>query len=185
MFQYLGWNAAAMTTPLFMGVAGGGFFLMSLAANNGISVMGMDPMAMAYAGVFAGALTQIVARSAKFSLFDSSKEMVWIEMSKEEKSKGKAAVDLLGSQIGKSGGAWVTQIAVLASGSIASALPYIAAVYLSVCAAWLGAVGTLGTLLKAYEDEKRAAVTEAETPPPPDTSSVASTPTPTIAPQAA
>lgn len=37
--------------------------------------MGMDPLAMAQAGVAAGAVTQIVARSSKFSLFDSSKEV--------------------------------------------------------------------------------------------------------------
>ena len=32
-------------------------------------------MAMAQAGVAAGAVTQIIARSAKFALFDSSKEV--------------------------------------------------------------------------------------------------------------
>ena len=34
-------------------------------------------------------------------------------MSKDEKSKGKAAVDLVGSQIGKSGASWLTQVRVL------------------------------------------------------------------------
>ena len=93
--------------------------------------------------------------------------MVWIEMSKDEKLKGKAAVDLLGSQVslteyrhflplspsvsgslsiddcvnvyltcdlrfqvGKSGGAWVTQLALLLTGSIATALPIISAVFM-------------------------------------------------------
>jgi AAA family ATP:ADP antiporter len=99
----LGWIAAASATPAIMLAAGAGFFGLSLAANQGISVLGMDPTAMALAGVAAGAVTQVFARSAKFSLFDPAKEMVYIEMSREEKSKGKAAVDLLGSQIGKSG----------------------------------------------------------------------------------
>ena len=56
---------------------------------------------------------QVFARSSKFSLFDPAKEMVFIEMSKEEKSKGKAAVDLVGSQIGKSGASWITQVGIL------------------------------------------------------------------------
>lgn len=44
------------------------------------------------------------------SLFDPSKEMVFITMNKEEKEAGKAAVDVLGNQIGKTGGSWVMQV---------------------------------------------------------------------------
>ena len=41
------------------------------------------------------------ARSSKFSLFDPAKEMAYIQMSRAEKSKGKAAVDLIGSQVAR------------------------------------------------------------------------------------
>lgn len=154
VFQYLGWIAAASATPSIMLLAGAGFFGLSLAANQGVSVMGMDPTAMAVAGVAAGAITQVFARSSKFSLFDPAKEMVYIEMSREEKSKGKAAVDLLGSQIGKSGGAWITQALLLATGSISGSMPIIAAAFAGVCLSWLRAVMSLGTQLKEYEQEK-------------------------------
>jgi ATP/ADP translocase len=53
---------------------------------------------------------KVFARSAKYSLFDPAKEMVYIEMEKDEKRRGKAAVDLVGSQIGKSGASWITQV---------------------------------------------------------------------------
>ena len=51
--------AAASATPAIMLLAGAGFFGLSLAANQGISVLGMDPAAMAFAGVAAGAVTQV------------------------------------------------------------------------------------------------------------------------------
>jgi ATP/ADP translocase len=57
-----------------------------------------------------GCALQVFGRAAKYSLFDPSKEMVFITMSKEEKEAGKAAVDVLGNQIGKTGGSWLMQV---------------------------------------------------------------------------
>lgn len=44
---------------------------------------------------------QVFARASKYSLFDPAKEMVYIEMDADEKKQGKAAVDLVGSQVGR------------------------------------------------------------------------------------
>lgn len=91
---------------------------------------------------------QVFARSSKFSLFDPAKEMVYIEMDADIKGKGKAAVDLLGSQIGKTGASWATQALLLIFGSIRAAMPLVAAVYVGVISAWLVAVNRLALQMK-------------------------------------
>ena len=158
VFQYLGWGAAASATPVAMLTSGGVFFLLSLLsgsmAASGNMMFGLEPTTMAFMGVAAGAITQVFARSSKFSLFDPAKEMVYIEMSKEEKSKGKAAVDLIGSQIGKSGGAWVTQALLLVTGSMTASLPIIAGVFSVVIFSWLNAVRNLGSMIRKEEEAK-------------------------------
>ncbi|KAL6769658.1 hypothetical protein ACKKBG_A31875 [Auxenochlorella protothecoides x Auxenochlorella symbiontica] len=156
VFQYAGWAAAAAATPTVMLVTGGAFFGLSIAAGAGLTLGSLGPLQLAALGVGTGVATQVFARSAKFSLFDPAKEMVYIEMTPEEKSKGKAAVDLLGSQIGKSGGAWITQGLILVSGSITASLPLISAVFLATLTTWLGAVRSLARQIADYEAEKQA-----------------------------
>jgi AAA family ATP:ADP antiporter len=96
----------------------------------------------------------VFARSSKFSLFDPAKEMVYIEMSKEEKSKGKAAVDVMGSQVGKSGASFMAQAMLLTLGSIPAAMPTIFGVFLFICFAWLRAVASLNSDIKQQEDKR-------------------------------
>jgi ATP:ADP antiporter, AAA family len=163
VFEHLGWGTAALATPTVMLLAGSAFFGLSLAA----MTLGGDPASsMLAAGAVAGAVTQVFARSSKFSLFDPAKEMVYIEMTKEEKSKGKAAVDLMGSQAGKSGASWIIQGALLLLGTATACLPVLATAYAVVIAVWARAALRLKLLMADTEalrqQEKQARSAEAE-----------------------
>lgn len=105
----MGWGVAAGTAPVAMLLTGSVFYGLSIMHN-----FGSFSETLARVGALAGNITQVIfylkifillnyhqvaSRSAKYSLFDPAKEMVFIEMNKEEKSKGKAAVDLVSSQV--------------------------------------------------------------------------------------
>lgn len=55
---------------------------------------------------------------------------------------------MLTAQVGKSGASWIAQALLLALGSIAAALPIIAAIFGAVIAAWLAAVRHLNTQME-------------------------------------
>lgn len=101
-----GWHFSAQITPLFVGLSGITFYLLyytqSLYAPL-LLVLGVTPtLALAYYG----ALQNIFSRTCKYSFFDPTKEMAYIPLDEELKTKGKAAVDVVGSRLGKSGSSW-------------------------------------------------------------------------------
>lgn len=149
VFQNFGWGVAAIATPVVMGLTGLTFFTTSMAMNSGVAgssgaLVGLVVAACSVTGV----ATQVFARSSKFSLFDPAKEMVYIELGKDEKSRGKAAVDLVGSQIGKSGASWITQVFLLMFGSIKAAMPFTTVVFVVMIGLWMNATRELNQRLK-------------------------------------
>uniref|UniRef100_A0A7S1G0A1 ADP,ATP carrier protein n=1 Tax=Corethron hystrix TaxID=216773 RepID=A0A7S1G0A1_9STRA len=123
IFKKFGWGVAAKVTPTMIGVTGLSFFALTLFP--GVvaplaATFGTSPLMLA---VLVGAIQNILSKSSKYSLFDPCKEMAYIPLDQESKTKGKAAVDVIGNPMGKSGGALIQQFLIFAVGSLAAATP--------------------------------------------------------------
>ena len=127
-----------------------GFFGCLILKENHINwvtgALGLTPLAM---GVFFGAVHNGLSRACKFTFFDTTKEIAFIPLSPECKLKGKAAIDGVGSRLGKSGGSFIHQCLLVCFGSIAASTPFVAVILVAATGAWMAAVRSLGTQFEA------------------------------------
>jgi len=139
VFRKWGWGTAAMITPSVLLATGVAFFALCLTGNTFapmLAAVGTTPLMLA---VFVGAAQNIISKAAKYSLFDPCKEMAYIPLDKEQKTKGKAAVDVIGGPLGKSGGSLIQQMLIVLCGSLAASTPYLAVILGAIILAWIGA----------------------------------------------
>ena len=79
--------------------------------------------------------------------------MAYIPLSDDLKAKGKAAVDVVGARLGKSGGSLIQQVLFAVTGLQLVGLTYeIFAIFLVVMVAWLYSVSNLS---KAFEKQAK------------------------------
>jgi AAA family ATP:ADP antiporter len=88
----------------------------------------------------------VLSKATKYSLFDSTKEMAYIPLDDEMKSKGKAAVDVIGGRFGKSGGGVIqsTLFMLFPALTFSEAIPVLASVFFVIVISWLYSVKNLG-----------------------------------------
>lgn len=153
-----GWTFAALITPVVLLITGIGFFGFVLFRDQlagYILALGTTPVMLA---VLFGAAQNIMSKSSKYSLFDPTKEMAYIPLDQEQKVKGKAAVDVVGARLGKSGGAVIQQVLVVTLGSIAAYTPYVAVILFLIIGAWIVAARSLGKQFNNLTSDKAAVI---------------------------
>jgi len=149
IFEKFGWRKAALVTPTMIGVTGAAFFALQLFAPVFAPIaasLGTTPLMMA---VLVGAAQNILSKSSKYSLFDPCKEMAYIPLDQDSKTKGKAAVDVIGNPLGKSGGSMIQQILIFGVGSLAAATPYLSVILVALLFGWFKAANSLATQFEA------------------------------------
>jgi AAA family ATP:ADP antiporter len=162
--RLFGWLISAMMTPVMIVVTGILFFsFVSFRDVLEPYTLWIFAMAPTVLSVWLGFFQNILSKSTKYSLFDPTKEMCYIPLDQESKIKGKAAVDVVGGRLGKSGGAFMQQFFLLVTGSsLVDISPYLAVVVLAIVLLWLVANRklhqSLGELTSATGEPKLATI---------------------------
>ncbi|MCB1135991.1 MAG: NTP/NDP exchange transporter, partial [Chlamydiia bacterium] len=151
-----GWGFAAMITPAVLMITSTGFFSFVLfqdALSGLVAVFHSTPLFLA---VLFGAAQNIMSKSSKYSLFDPTKEMAYIPLDQESKVKGKAAIDVVGARLGKSGGSLIQQGLIVTLGSVGAMAPWVAVMVIIIVAGWMVAVRSLNKQFLALTAEREA-----------------------------
>eukprot|EP01041_Mallomonas_annulata_P002001 gene2001-3892_t len=148
-----GWTVAALVTPVTLLSTGAMFFSLSLfpAFFKPITLrLGTTPLMLA---VLVGAAQNVLSKGAKYALFDPCKEVAYIPLDSESKTKGKAAIDVIGNPLGKSGGSLLQQLLIAATGSLAASTPYLGGLLGVIIVMWIKAAKSLGIQFAAKSAE--------------------------------
>lgn len=131
------WRAAAFVTPVTMLITALPFFIISLAYEHQAELLGFGYTGLLLASVAVGMTSNVLSKSAKYTFFETTKEMAFVPLNNEQKYKGKAAIELIVSRFGKSGSSFILQFLIFSFGSLSYALPWMAGIFFMAIVLWI------------------------------------------------
>lgn len=153
------WFTAAIITPIMIFVTGMCFFTLVVFENAAhvfiSSFFIVNPLTLA---VLLGAVQNVLSKASKYSLFDSTREMTYIPIDEELRSKGKAAVDVVGARLAKSGGALVQSMLfmIFPAATYTSIAPFLMIVFAVVTIIWIMNVRVLNKEYLRYLNKAKS-----------------------------
>lgn len=149
------WTFNALIPAVIVLTTGTAFFLFALFPDSGLtwfaSLIGSTPLMLS---VLLGGYQNCLSRATKYTIFDATKEIAFIPLSPESKLKGKAAIDGVGSRIGKSAGSVIHQTLLVAFATVTASIPVVAAIFFVISLIWIFSVISLGKQFNALTEHK-------------------------------
>ncbi len=145
MIRRLGWHFSAQIPPIIIGSTALIFLILFLKPAwiaPLVGPFGLSPLMLIVAF---GAFQNVASKVMKYAFFDATKEMSYIPLDQESKVKGKAAIDVVGSRLGKSGAAWIQLILIqiAGTGSVLSITHYLLPLIACTVLFWILSVRSL------------------------------------------
>lgn len=137
------WFTAAVITPIVILITGTLFFVLVVFDKAIFSfyegAIITTPLALA---VSVGAIQNILSKGSKYSIWDTSREMLYIPLDQELRTKGKAAVDVISPKIGKSASGLVQSVifTILPTATYNSISSSLMVIFIVVCVLWIYSV---------------------------------------------
>lgn len=129
--KHMTWTNMALITPISM-MCLGVIFFGSIYTKSVVIIS------------FTGAVLTIFLKGAKYALFDPCKEIAYIPMDEETKTRGKATIEILSAPIGKSGSNCILQILIILLGSLELSAQFIGILYLTTGVTWISSTISMG-----------------------------------------
>ena len=155
IIRSLGWRFCALVPPIIVG--GGAVLFLTLYLNQDwlgpyLTPLGLTPLMLV---VLIGAFHNVSSKVSKYAFFDATKEMSYIPLDQESKIKGKAAIDVVGARLGKSGASWIqiALIQIVGTGSVLSITKFLVPLIACTAIFWIVSVRSLN---KQFSRQKEA-----------------------------
>lgn len=158
ILRKVSWGKAATITPMAILIGGSFFFCFILAEGLVEPILAFFNAHAVAAAMFLGLAIVVISKSVKYTLFDPTKEMAYIPLDEELKTKGKAAVDVIGGRAGKAGGAMVQSwlLIAFATKDVVAIAPISFVTFAVIAVAWLYAVKALSVKVTEATARKKA-----------------------------
>jgi AAA family ATP:ADP antiporter len=144
-----GWKFAASVTPICAAIGSVLFFTFISFGEQFEGVADYFNSTPLFMGVMFGLINVMFIKSAKYTLFDPTKEITYIPLDDNSKVIGKAAVDGVGARLGKSLGSLILTtwlVPFVGDGQIQNVKQYILVMLAIIIVIWLISVNRLNTM---------------------------------------